>query len=986
VRKSSTPDQIIVTDAPIVAREAEAERILSLLDTVVEGRSRMVLLSGEAGVGKTRLVYEVLARASERGIQSFVGRCFGEYAGVGFFPFTELLGAALANAPGEFQAEARSRWPELAYVVPELGAPRGVKTDETQLQVFRAAAGFVHALAKVNPFVLFLDDLHWADTTSLALLLYLGRHVDDTRVLILGTYCDTDVGRHHPLQGTLRELGRERLVEEVELLRLELAGTAALIKTRLGSESVADQLVTLVHQRAQGNPFFTEALLAALIEQGLLSRGAHDPLTTSVDEFKLPRSIRSVVGERVGRLPAEAQEMLILASVLGPEFDLDALVAACERPEVAVLKDLDTAIEARLLQERRHERGERFGFVHVLIQEVLYEELPAHRRRRLHLRVGEVLAQLRAEQPTAAAELARHFLEGGDTERAVTYATRAGDDAAGRYAHAEAVQHYEVAVGILREGTASGLLAEVQQRLASELYDLNRLPEALAAYESALRAFEQLGDGAGLASVHWGLGRLHDSRYDMVAAVHHLDEALRFWPSALEDAGLARLLVDTARTKAFSGNWVEAMQLAERGLAVAERLGNAVLLARALLGLAIAHDQEKDRLMIPLLDRAEGLARAAGDWRTLSRVYGHRGGRRFKIGEIEESLADHRRAIEFAQRSGESHRLGFAYQSLAFDCLDLGYWDEGRKAARAGLALDPHRLLNGSPGRADLAWMEGRHDEALDELRAFVSDARKRQDVQGVTVGLWRLADFELQLDRPSDAEPAAREAADLARSRWRSEVDTCMATLSETVACLDAQDVEAVLEEAERLIEELEKPVSRPQLLRARALLFLRRGDVTRSTAALLASAELARSQHALVQLGRTLMVLVKAARLQGDEALVAQFNAERVELVERIGPHVRGLAWARGTPSARREQRGRVRSADHAQPGPLSPREQEVAGLIAHGLTDRQVAERLVITEGTAGVHVGHILNKLGFHTRTEIARWAVEHGYGDALGSSD
>src|SRR5207244_4315289 len=101
--------------------------------------------------------------------------------------------------------------------------------------------------------------------------------------------------------------------------------------------------------------------------------------------------------------------------------------------------------------------------------------------------------------------------------------------------------------------------------------------------------------------------------------------------------------------------------------------------------------------------------------------------------------------------------------------------------------------------------------------------------------------------------------------------------------------------------------------------------------------------------------------------------------------GPHVRGLAWARGTPSAPREPRGRVRSADHEQSGPLSPREQEVAGLIAHGLTDRQIAERLVITEGTAGVHVGHILNKLGFHARTEIARWAVEHGYGDPLGSS-
>jgi DNA-binding CsgD family transcriptional regulator/tetratricopeptide (TPR) repeat protein len=963
----------------MVGREADLRRVLSVLDTVAQGHGRLVLLAGEAGVGKTRLAREVLVRARAAGVQSLVGRCFEQHSGAGFFPFTEAFGAAFAEAPTGFQADVRSRWPELRSVVPDFGSPGEANREVTQLHVFRAAAGFLQALADANPVVLLLDDLHWADSTSLILLLYLARHIDDTCVMILGTYRDTEVGRRHPIQATLREVIRERLVEEVDLRRLDIAGTMALIQMRLATESVSDQLAALVHERAQGNPFLTEELLAAFVEQGVVTPGAHGPQLAALGKFKLPRSIRSVVGGRVGRLPAEAQEMLSLASFLGPEFDLEVLVAAGGRSEAAVLNNLDAAIEARLLQECRQGHQERYGFVHALVQEVLYEELPAHRRRRLHLRIGEVVEKLRAEPATAAAELARHFLQGGDIERATAYGILAGDHAAGRYAHSEAAQQYEAVLDHLRERGEARSLAEVQRRLAGELYDLNCLPKAVAAYEAALAMFENLGDDAGQALVHWGLGRLHDSRYDMVAAVRHLDEAVRLWPTQRKDADLARLLADSARAKTFSGDSDAALQLAERGLALAEQLGDASLLARALLGLAIGHDQDKDRPMIPLLDRAEGLARTAGDWRTLARIYGHRGSRYFSIGELEQALEDRRRAIGACEQSGEIHRLVLAYTALALDCLQVGRWDEGRAAARAGLALDPHGSLNLESVRVNLAWMEGRYEDALSQIRALLADARQRHNLQDVTILLWQIADFSLQLDRPAEAEAPAREAAEVARTSWRSEVGDCLATLSETLALLGARDAEAVLGDAEHLLELLEKAVGLPQLLRAKGRLLLRRGDVTGAIAALDESASAARSQHAHIQLGRTLSLLAEAARLRGDVDLAKESDAERAAIVKRIGPEVRGLAWTQRVP--RNGQRGRVRSLDSEQVGPLSPREREVAGLIAQGLTDRQIADRLVITEGTAGVHVGHILNKLGFHARTEIASWAAQRGLGGA-----
>ncbi len=144
-----------------------------------------------------------------------------------------------------------------------------------------------------------------------------------------------------------------------------------------------------------------------------------------------------------------------------------------------------------------------------------------------------------------------------------------------------------------------------------------------------------LGDFAAQAMVHWRFGRLHDSRYHLVTALRHLQEALRIWPPQREDAELARLLADAARARTFIGDAIGALQLAERGLALAERLGDPGVLARALLGLCIAHDRHKDRPVIPLLDRAEALARTTGDWRTLARVYGHRGSRHFSIGELQ---------------------------------------------------------------------------------------------------------------------------------------------------------------------------------------------------------------------------------------------------------------------------------------------------------------------------------------------------------------
>jgi DNA-binding CsgD family transcriptional regulator/tetratricopeptide (TPR) repeat protein len=964
------------TREPLVAREAELEQLLSVVGAVASGPGRLVLLSGEPGIGKTRLAREVLTRARAGGHTVLAGRCFDQQMAVPFFPFTELLAAALAAAPASLKAGARQHWPELAYLVPEFSAenPQRLAGPEAQLRIFRATAGFLHTLAEIAPLVLLLDDLHWADATSLGVLLFLGRHLAATRMLILGTYRDVDVGHQHPLEATLRELVRERLVQEVRVGRMSIEGTAALVRARVGVATIPDDLVMLVHSRAQGNPFFTEELLNAFVEQRVLTAGGGQIALTGVDKLVIPHSVRSVVAERVGRLSAESQQLLRLASVLGQEFDVEVLLAASDQSELQVLDGLDAAVEARIIEEQRGGR-ERFGFAHALFQQTLYEEIPVHRRRRLHQRVGEAIAGLQNAGPKLSPDLARHFLLGGDAEHAAGFAIQAGDQASSRYAHAEAAHQYQVAldllVGELRDARRA---ADVRCRLAGELYDLNRLPEAMAAYDAALASYSSLGDVQGQAFAHWGIAQLHQGRYDMASAATHVEDALGIWPPERQDAEFARLLVDAALISTHGGISAHAVELAERGLSLAEQLGDPGLVARALNGLATARSQAEPSpsAIAPIQERGIALASSAGDWRTLSRLYVSRGATCWLLGQHDQCIEYRRRGIDAAERSGVTERLAFAYWALGMNLEMTGAWAESRAAYRASIALDPQEMFYGvGQARACLAWIEGRHADAFAHLDEFVAGARQRRDFSGLGVALYYLSNLKLQVGQPADAEAPAREAFEVARTSWRGRLALAAGPLAESLAQLGTDDADRTCADLGLLVDQFGLEVARPQLLRARAWLLLRQNAYGKAIEVLESSAAVARSQHAVIDLARSLALLASAGRQSGEHAVVRTADAERLAIVEQIGPEVCWLPWAQGLPRAGRQ---RVVAGTGA---PLSPREREVAALIVMGSSNRQIAEALVISERTVEHHVTSIMARLGLETRGQIAVWAHKHG---------
>jgi DNA-binding NarL/FixJ family response regulator len=246
------------------------------------------------------------------------------------------------------------------------------------------------------------------------------------------------------------------------------------------------------------------------------------------------------------------------------------------------------------------------------------------------------------------------------------------------------------------------------------------------------------------------------------------------------------------------------------------------------------------------------------------------------------------------------------------------------------------------------------------------------RDLQGLTVSLNEQADFALQLGRVDAAEAPTREALAVARAKWWAMVPFTVGPLAETLAWLGTDDAPQMLAEVEEIVDGCGLAIARPQVLRARARLLAREGATAAALDALEASATLARSQHAAIELARTLALMASIAR-SDVESLATSADAERLEIVRRIGPAAKGLVWAEGLP-----KRARASAPDQTG-GPLSPREREVAVLIVSGLSNREIAESLVISERTVEHHVSSILGKLGLDTRGQVGVWAVQHGMG-------
>jgi DNA-binding SARP family transcriptional activator/tetratricopeptide (TPR) repeat protein len=480
-----------------------------------EARSgRLVLLAGDAGIGKTTLIADVARRVHDEGATVLAGRSPRETV-VPYQPILEALRHWALNASlSDLRATAREYGSELARLIPELRRrapdlppPPADEPETERYRLFEAVVGLLTELSRLAPVLLVLDDLQWADRPTLLLLRHLARATSPARVLILGGYRSTERG--DTFNSALTEMMRERLASQLEIRGLSESDTAELVALRAG-ESPSRSFAHALFEETEGNPFFVEEIVRHLLEAGVRAGSA---TASELQSFGLPEGVKQVIAWRLSRLEPSAIELLRVAAVIGRDVDAALLERVVLQAEEEFLGALEEALAAGLLVEADDQPGA-YLFSHALIRETLYEGMSVPRRARIHKRVGEAIEAAQGRrQGRYLPELAYHFTRAvadeEDAEEAITYALRAAEQATTMLAHEEAAEHYARALDVLArfQPEATARRCELLVALGEARVRGGERAQGSTAFREAAALAEQLGDGDALARAAIGASR-----------------------------------------------------------------------------------------------------------------------------------------------------------------------------------------------------------------------------------------------------------------------------------------------------------------------------------------------------------------------------------------------------------------------------------------------------------------------------------------------
>jgi len=501
-----------IARSPLVGREPEMAFLRDRYEEARAGQGGVVLISGEAGVGKTRLAEELANHLRWQGVHVLWGRCYEFERILPYQPLAEALQAALATmAPGDLTnlpswilGELARLVPELTERLPGLGTNSTVPLEREQMHLFEGVARFVANLSADGALVLILDDLHWATESTLHMVHYLARNLANRQVLIVGTLRPEAVGLQHALGSFQRQLSREGLVRSLNLGGLSPQAIEALVVEMSGSGAAVAPLARRLYEETEGNPFFLTESIKALFEAGLVSlegggawRG--DFARISEAELPLPVGVSEAIQARVHRLDGDARQALGVAAVLGREFDFDLLNAVWKQDEEATLEVMDALLRRRLISEGSGVMGRDYAFHHHKIREVVYAGIPLRQRQHLHARAGKALETLYASNvQTVAGELAFHFDQGRQVGRALTpkavhYLLLSGDQARLAYAHREAIEYYTQALALQKEQGEYEQAGRTLMKLGLVYHTGFDFEQARRAFEEGFAQWQQVG-------------------------------------------------------------------------------------------------------------------------------------------------------------------------------------------------------------------------------------------------------------------------------------------------------------------------------------------------------------------------------------------------------------------------------------------------------------------------------------------------------------
>jgi DNA-binding CsgD family transcriptional regulator len=994
-----------------VGRQQEMAELSRALEDAIAGRGRVVMLAGEPGIGKTRTAEELASIAEQRGVLTLWGRCYEEQGAPPYWPWVQPIRAYLQAASAErLLSEAGAGAADIAEIVPDMqgivGAtslqpPPDLPPEQARFRLFDSVTTFLKNASQNQPLLLVLDDLHWADRPSLLMLEFAAQEVEDSRLVVLGTYRDVEVSRGHPLSQTLAQLARQRSFQRIHLGSLERESIDRLM-VNLSGAAPSDEITQAIYEHTEGNPFFITEIARYLAHENELTP---DRLRKRTWDLGIPEGVRDVIGRRLDHLSEGCNQALTLASVIGREFDLRQLAALMENvSEDALLELLEEALDAHIIREAAGSL-EGYQFTHALIQETLLDELSAARRVRLHARIASALEELYG--PAAdehAAALARHFAEaetvlGG--EKLVRYSIMAGEQALAVYAYEDALDHFQRALDAREgqapstrsepaEGTESGQgmdaeAAAILAGLGHALVALGQHEQAAANLQHAFAYYAEVRDVArAVAAVEYPhnlwLNRLMKDT---------LAQALDLVPAGSLQS--ARLLCSYGLSVGARGNgYAQGQEALEESLAIARFEGDVALERRVMAASAQvdgAHVKWEQSLKKSL--RALELATRVDDdpigklrahiWACNSsyaignprRAEGHN----TEMHAIAESLRDvywleqsiwQRRVLAYLSGQWEAlHTLDDRAASaesnsvLAMSMCQTGDFDKG-KAYMSAMTGDGYgdRARSLWPLVAACFCCISSEAGLLTEVEAAARDALANPELPPIWAldahaALAQAAALRHEASAAAEQYAVLKSCANTVTQTGMICIDRVLGLLSRTMGNLDT--AQAHFEDA---LAFCRKAGYRPELAWTcydYANMLVGEGGFDKLTRALKPSSTDA-YQKALALLEEALAI---SAAL-GMKPLMEKAAAlkERVESQPSKAP---------------------------AYPDGLTEREVEVLRLIAAGKINREIGEALFISLNTVARHVSNIFAKTEASNRAEAAAYATRHNLTDASRKS-
>ena len=969
----------------LVGREAELGALREALSRASQGKQAAVLLAGEAGVGKSRLVQELAVLAEAADARVLVGGCV-ELGGQGipFGPVVEILRGLRDELGGEeLRVLLGPGRAEIARLLPELGDGEDQPARaEGASRVQELLLGLLARLAEERPLLLVFEDLQWGDRSTFELIALLVRGLGGRGVMIACTVRPDELRRGHPFRELAARWDQERAVERIELARLGSEDVREQIAAIAGAEPDS-QLVESIYERSEGIPLFVEELLGAVRDGG-------------IRQEYLPPSLRDVLLARVDRLGPAAQQVLRVASAGGRRVPDRLLVAVAGMPDAELYAALREIVEHQLLTVDASGRG--YAFRHALERATVHEDLLPGERARLHEAYARALEEdleLAGGEREASAMLAHHWLAAHDLERALVASVRAGRAAVAASAPAEAQRHFEQALELWPQVPDAARLVDLEHpalldAAASQASQAGALDRALALITEALEEVDARREPERHA---WLLARNADllrNRGRDADAVAALERAAALLPERPPSRTRAYVLASLARAMMLSTDaWERSLELAELAYEEASAVGAVEERcdARITLG-SVLSDRGRVEEGLRLIELSREEAMEAGlTWIAL-RAY-------VNSSDMLVTEADHGRAVEVADEGlrladewGLARSLGAILRGNKLEALcRAGRWPEAEAAAASEVGA-ADGVFAGSVilQRAEILALCGRNEEAEREL------SRARGHLGQATSVQWTLpiAFVEAELARARGDLAAARGAVERGLAATSdAETDRYRWPLVWLAARIDAEERQksgrgpaAQEQSAGSTLRQAHAQLRGDRGYEALTAAERSRGGGPSEVDAWAAAVEICRQTNQAYPLAYALARLAEALAAAGDVAAAAGPLAESHELAVRMGAvpvaeHARELARRARVKVDLEESSGEAEAGDELSRFGLTDREREVLELVAEGRSNGQIAEVLFITRKTASVHVSNILGKLGVATRTEAAAVAHKHG---------